>query len=120
MVSCISEFHERELLLNMNEKQFSLLADESTDIAHRSQLCIMARFGNSHNEIATHFLGFVNLEKATAEAIMTAVKLFLLAKNIDIGKIRFIALDGCNTMSGEHKGTTFFKSTLNLLILNDK
>lgn len=104
MVSCISEFYERELLLNMNEKQFSLLADESTDMAHRSQLCIMARFGNSHNEIATHFLGFVNLEKATAEAIMTAVKLFLLAKNIDIGKIRFIALDGCNTMSGEHKG----------------
>ncbi|XP_061179464.1 uncharacterized protein LOC133188092 [Saccostrea echinata] len=104
MVQCISDFHERELLSEMRDKEFSLLADESTDIANRSQLCVMARYGNSDGEIATHFLGFVNLTKGTAEAIMEAIKSFLLAKNIDMAKIRFIALDGCNTMSGEHKG----------------
>lgn len=104
MVQCISDFHERELLSQMKDREFSLLDDESTDVASRSQLCVMASFGNSDGDIATQFLGFVNLTKGTAEAIMEAIKLFLLAKEIDIAKIRFIALDGCNTMSGEHKG----------------
>lgn len=100
MLQCISDFHERELLSQMRE--FSLLAGESTDIANRSQLCVMARFGNSDCDIATHFSGFVNLTKDKAEAIMEAIRLFLLAKHIDIAKIRFIALAGCNIMSGEH------------------
>lgn len=93
MVQCISDFHERELLSQMKDKEFSLLADESTDIANRSQLCVMARFGNSDddNHIATNFLGFVNLTKGTAEAIMEAIKSFLQAKDIDFAKIRFIA-----------------------------
>lgn len=80
----------------------------------------MVRFGNSYNEIVIYFFGFVNLEKVIVEVIMIVVKLFLFVKNIDIGKIRFIVLDGCNIMSGEYKGIIFFKSILNLLILNDK
>lgn len=88
----------------MKDREFSLLADESTDVANWSQLCVMAWFENSDGDSATHFfLGFVNLSKGTAEAIMRAIKSFLLSKEIDIAKIRFIALDGYNTMSGEHK-----------------
>jgi hypothetical protein len=61
------------------------------------------------------FLGFVNLDKGTAEAIMAAVKSFLLSKDIDIANVRFIALDGCNTMSREHKVLLF--SDFNSLLL---
>lgn len=75
----------------MKDREFSLLADELTDITNRSQLCVMARFGNSDGDIVTHILGFVNLKKkATTEAIMEAIKSFLLAKDVDISKIRFI------------------------------
>lgn len=74
----------------MKDREFSLLADELTDITNRSQLCVMARFGNSDGDIATHILGFVNLKKGTTEAIMEAIKSFLLAKDVHIAKIRFI------------------------------
>ncbi|XP_078327996.1 zinc finger MYM-type protein 1-like [Crassostrea virginica] len=104
IINTISNFHEQELLADMRDKEFALLADESTDMANRSQLSVMARFSRSDNTISTHFLGFVNLDKGTSEAVMEALKSFLLAKGIEIGKVRFVALDGCNTMSGEHKG----------------
>lgn len=35
---------------------------------------------------------------------MRTIKSILLPKEIDIAKISFIALDGCNRMSGENKG----------------
>lgn len=47
----------------MKDREFSLLADELTDITNRSQLCVMARFGNSDGDIVTHISGFVNLKK---------------------------------------------------------
>ncbi|XP_033744317.1 E3 SUMO-protein ligase KIAA1586-like [Pecten maximus] len=103
MITCISNLLERQILHDIHDKEFSFLADESADLAHRSQLSIMARFAQADQTVKTHFLGFVQLEKGTAEAIMEAIQGFLIAKDIDIANIRFMGFDGCNTMSGIQK-----------------
>lgn len=39
----------------MRNKGFALFADESTDMAHRSQLSVMARFSRPDHSVSTHF-----------------------------------------------------------------
>ena len=105
MVNVLSDYLERMLLKDLNEVgQYSLLSDESSDRAHRSQMSVMARFSRGTEKVATHFLGFVQLERGTAEAIMEALSTFLLDKNISMQDLLFMAFDGCNTMSGVQKG----------------
>lgn len=103
----MSDFIERKILNDLRGKEFALLADESSDIANRSQMSVISRFSNSDLSVTTHFLGFVKLEKGTAEYIMQSLEVFLLAKNVDLSNVRFIAFDGCNTMSGVRTGIQY-------------
>ncbi|XP_052807132.1 uncharacterized protein LOC128236285 [Mya arenaria] len=103
MLICMSDLFEQDLLSSIREKEFSLLADESSDQAHRSQMSVMARFG-TENSVATNFLGFIKLNKGDATYITSALEGFLVAKGIDIHKKRFTGFDGCNTMSGAQTG----------------
>lgn len=50
----------------------------------------MVMFGNLDGDIVIYILGFVNLKKGIIEVIMEVIKLFLLVKDVDIVKIRFI------------------------------
>ncbi|WAR31903.1 hypothetical protein MAR_034445, partial [Mya arenaria] len=87
MVKCMSDYLERKVLDDLRGQEFSLLADESSDVANRSQM------------INTHFIGFILLEKGTTECITKSIETFLQAKNIDMTNVRFTGFDGCNTMS---------------------
>lgn len=74
----------------MKDREVLLLVDELIDIINRSQLCVMVMFGNLDGDIVIYILGFVNLKKGIIEVIMEVIKLFLLVKDVDIVKIRFI------------------------------
>ncbi|XP_053392551.1 uncharacterized protein LOC123566599 [Mercenaria mercenaria] len=106
MVMCLSDYLEREVLTDLSGKEFSLLADESSDISNRSQMSVMIRCGSADGieSVRTFFMGFVQLEKGTAECITNSLETFLLGKNINVANIRFSGFDGCNTMSGVQKG----------------
>lgn len=105
IVLCISDLIESKLIAGLQGKEFALLADESADIAHRSQLSIMARFQvNDEEGVKTHFLGFAQLSRMNAEAIMNVIETFLLAKGVLMEKIRCMGFDRYNTMSGERTG----------------
>ena len=86
--------------------EFTLLADESTDEADRSQFAIFARYINpstySPNE---SYFGVVKLSTSkTADALFLMIENLLLQKHIDIEKMMFSGIDGTNAMSGEWKG----------------
>lgn len=104
-IDIIGEYIERKLLDNLlNCNFYTLLADESTDEANREQLSLFAKFIIGRETVSDHFLGIVNVQKTDAESLMMAIEQFLLAKQIDITKCRFVAFDGTNTMSGEVTG----------------
>ena len=51
------------------------------------------------------FLGIVKIGTSkTVEALQEIIQKFLEKKKLDISNIKFIGLDGTNTMSGERKG----------------
>ncbi|QQP52437.1 Uncharacterized protein FKW44_004593 [Caligus rogercresseyi] len=52
----------REFLADIGEKQYSLVIDESTDVAATKQLCIVVRyFSTKLTKIVSSFLGLVSL-----------------------------------------------------------
>jgi hypothetical protein len=109
IVLSINSFIEKNLLETIrNSPYIALLADESTDEANRTQFAVLIRcLSMDTNTIDDHFVGMVNVKKTDAESLMNEIQRFLISKDIDICKIMFVGFDGCNTMSGENKGSSY-------------
>ena len=102
----ISMHIERKLTESLrNATDFSLLADESEDEAGREQFSLYARWQhNVDNEIGEHFLGIVHVTKTDSATLTEAIQNFFIAKGVELNKVRFLAFDGTNSMSGERTG----------------
>ena len=92
----------RDLNTNMD---FTILADEGTDVGYRSQLAIFVRIIGSDHRPIEHFLGITRIAiSKTAAAIMDIISNFLISKQIQPSYIRFCGLHGTNSMSSERCG----------------
>ncbi|KAH1168368.1 hypothetical protein KIL84_003851 [Mauremys mutica] len=88
-----------DLIKDIGESQYSLVINDSTDIAAVKQLCIvLCYFSSSLNRIVSTFLGLVILESETAEAIATALIQFLTSVGLDFSKCIGIGTDSCSIM----------------------
>lgn len=95
----LSEYLEQKRLADMKTSgKFTLLADESTDVSTRTQLSIFARWITTFGA-REHFMGLENVYKTTNLALMEAMSTFCHDKTIEMKNVRFMGLDGCNTMS---------------------
>jgi hypothetical protein len=67
------------LLTDLRGKKFTLLADESTDQANRTQLSVFARWvGNG--EVKESYMGLINVERTSSAALMDGIRVFCLGK----------------------------------------
>ena len=82
---------------------FSLIADETTDIAGRAELAIFICYVDSDcHQVKEEFLGVVEIVGSKgAEALHQIICEVLQEKGIDINLLRFNGFDGTNTMSGK-------------------
>lgn len=93
-----------------NSECFSVLADETADIAGIEQLSIGARY--FCGSVKEAFLGFVQLKKCDAQSIAHAILQYLEDIGLDMSKLVGQGYDGCATMSGHIRGVQ--------QIINDK
>ena len=95
----------REETINIikDSDRFTLLLDESTDEANRSELSLIARIVRN-GQIENHFLDLLQLKTCDARSICNSVQEFTIQEGIEISRIVFSGMDGCSTMSGEHNG----------------
>lgn len=107
LISLLSEYIERNILEELRDEKFTLLADESTDSCNRTQFSLFVRWVQKDGPVE-HYLGLINVQKTTSLALMTAIEIFFRGKNLKMQNIGFVGLDGCNTMSGEQKGKYYF------------
>lgn len=92
MINWLSVLLEKDLLEDLRNQDLALLADESMDIAPRSQMrSIMARFVSENRPIQTYFLGFAQLTKMDAET-MCVIETFLVSKDISVDQICLLDL----------------------------
>jgi len=92
-----------ELVNDVNNTSYSLIIDESTDVSTKKLLCVVVRyFSTALNRIVSTFLGLVELEGETADAISSSLLEFLDKLKIDFNKCMGIGTDGCSVMVGKH------------------
>ena len=106
-MKCLSDHLEEGFLSRLAAaSDFSLMADETTDIADRAQLSIFIRYVDSDDhQVKEEFLGLVEVVGSKgAEALCNKICEVLTEKQIDIKQMRFNGFDGTNTMSGEISG----------------
>lgn len=98
-----------ELVRNLQKSKFSILSDESTDIASKKSTCVLVRFYNPKaKKITSSFLGLVDLFRDNEEALASAEVIYerivsIFVKNsIPMANCIGFGSDGCNTMMGAH------------------
>jgi Domain of unknown function (DUF4371)/hAT family C-terminal dimerisation region len=90
---------------------FSVLADETTDVAHEAQLSVSIRYvgkaivdGKSVAAVHERFLEFVNPLSLSGAALSQAIVDVLSRAGLDIKQLVGQGYDGASAMSGEFNG----------------
>lgn len=92
----------RELVDDMGvDKRFSLLVDETTDIACTKDLCICIRyFSLKHCKVLSALLGIVEVTSTTADALYDSVITFIKDLGLNPAKIVGLGTDGASNLCG--------------------
>lgn len=104
LLTSISNVLEQQLLCSLKDSPyFSLMADESTDIASQEELSICARWLHE-NKPVEHFLGVVHAREVNSKALTEYILNFVQPRGINVEKMRGLGFDGASTMSGIRSG----------------
>lgn len=110
----LSPYFTKKLLEDIGSNYFSLIIDESTDIATKKQLGIVIRYYSaSGRRFINTFLKLVELSNSTAEGIVDAVLKTLQEYKLNISKLKGLGTDNASTMVGRNKGVIALLQKLN-------
>ena len=104
-LQCLSRVVKKEQMLQLNSSPFySLMTDESTDVAVMKQLVAVARCILPSGVVKTMFLDITDLQDGTASTIEQSLLLCLERYGLDISKSRGFGSDGAAVMVGRRNG----------------
>jgi len=106
VVSACNRIILRKLVSRLNEAQcFSVLADETTDIATLQQMCIVVRYVEAKTGyVKEDFLQFEPVTSATGKSIAEKIISSLKKYGVSLEYLRGQGYDGAAAMSGEFRG----------------
>ena len=104
ILDCINSYFESSLLEQVRKCDYFLQMNRQMKPTNRTQFAILIRC-LVNCCVDDHLLGIINVSCTHAATLMGEIERFLLAKGVDISKAMFVGFDGCNTVSGENKGT---------------
>jgi hypothetical protein len=91
------------LLNDLKDSPYSLIVDESTDVATVKYLCICVRyFSRKEQKIVVYFLGLIEIEQATAKCLYTKLTDFLINLKLKLTNMIELGTDGANNLCGRH------------------
>ena len=99
LLQSLSSVVEEQVLEDLQSSEFSLMTDESTDIAVLKQLVLVARY-LTKGGVRTSFLHVRNIHNGTAETIEAALLQSLTDKGLIITRLRGLGSDGAAVMTG--------------------
>ncbi|EXX63483.1 uncharacterized protein OCT59_017532 [Rhizophagus irregularis] len=79
------------------------MIDETNSITDEKHLAVVSRH-ISHNVPVTRYLGMINLDELTAEAIAFDLKSFIIAKGLKVENLLHFGSDGAATLIGTKTG----------------
>ncbi|XP_026819533.1 52 kDa repressor of the inhibitor of the protein kinase-like [Rhopalosiphum maidis] len=87
-----------------NSVAFSLLADETADIAGKEQLSIGVRYIDINYVVHEEFIGFSEIHILNAEGVSRSILESTEKYGLNMLKLVGLGFDGCSTMSGKENG----------------
>ncbi|CAB5374669.1 unnamed protein product [Rhizophagus irregularis] len=82
-----------------SSNHWSIMIDETNSITDEKHLAVVSRH-ISHNVPVTRYLGMINLDELTAEAIAFDLKSFIIAKGLKVENLLHFGSDGAATLIG--------------------
>lgn len=106
LIQCCGELITQNIVSKVKHaKYFTLMADETTDIATKEQLSICIRYYDEKTfEICEDFIKFVDVVDLTGEGLCKTLLQELENLDLDITNCRGQAFDGGSNMSGKYQG----------------
>lgn len=84
---------------------YSILVDETADIAHDEQVAVVIRYINPKNfRVHERFLGFFRIANTEGETLAILIKNVLEQFGLPLSKVRAQCYDGAANMRGSYKG----------------
>ena len=97
----ISPELKSDLIQDLQNKKYTLIIDESTDVSTQKYLCIVIRYlSDKTNQIATSFLSLIPVQEATGDNIFNLINKEIKSCNKDLKNCIGFASDGASNMVG--------------------
>ena len=104
-IELLSSILEKDILVKVKASPYySLMTDESTDVAILKQLVIVARYVLPTGEVETNYMHIVDIPDGTATTIEDAILSYLANQDLDPRFLRGFGSDGANVMVGRVNG----------------
>jgi hypothetical protein len=87
--------------------QFTLVSDETTDIAAVKQLVLYVRYLTPSGRPTSMNLPIFNPKDGTVETIAAAIVTYLASNNISTSRLVALAADGASVMTGHRAGVAY-------------
>ena len=94
----------RKLLLGLEQKFFSVIADETSDLTGVEQLVVVVRSVNKTFDVTENLIGMHSMEKFDASAIHATISDILKRCNLSVANKRGQAYDAAATIAGDLNG----------------
>ncbi|KAL1488195.1 hypothetical protein ABEB36_015152 [Hypothenemus hampei] len=99
----LAPFFQKQILEDLKTTNFTLIVDETTDIATQKSLIIVVKYFKE-GKIIERVLDLIRVKEGTANALFITIKNLLLESAIPFNNIVSFAADNANTMMGEKMG----------------
>ncbi|CAD6213969.1 GSCOCG00011117001-RA-CDS, partial [Cotesia congregata] len=91
----------KELLDDLGEESYSILLDESTDVSTMKYMAYCIRYySKKQKKIVTDFLGFNEVNEATAEKLFSDFEKFMNGLGLNINNLVGLGTDGASNLCG--------------------
>lgn len=104
IINVIAPCFLKELIQDVGNGAFFIIIDESTDICTQKYMAFCIRyFSQSISNIVTNFLGFIEIQRATADILTDIFLEFLKKLNLNVKNLISIGTDGASNLCGKNK-----------------
>ncbi|XP_062179392.1 uncharacterized protein LOC133884000 [Phragmites australis] len=94
----------KQIIEELGDEHYAILADVSSDVSHKEQLALCLRYVDRLGRPCEHFLGVVHVDDTTSLSLKEAIQALLVSHHLTITQIRGQGYDGASNMKGEIKG----------------
>ena len=105
VLSLMSRAVVKSIIKNVNDAvYYAVIADETTDIANKQQMCITLRWVDEQLSAHEDFTGMYEISDASASGLSAVIQDVLVRFGLNIANLRGQGYDGCSVMAGRDSG----------------